>query len=96
MTKYSVSVFDGKSWEGIALFADRVDFDAMVNFCVEQFQNGNSITTPAENIHIADLETGEILWDWRQDFDPRNDPADWDYNEDCGFDPYMGCYTDDC
>lgn len=19
-----------------------------------------------------------------------------DYNEDCGFDPYMGCYTDDC
>lgn len=21
---------------------------------------------------------------------------DWDYNEDMGFDPYIGCYTDDC
>ena len=22
--------------------------------------------------------------------------TDWGYNEDMGFDPYMGCYTDDC
>ena len=22
--------------------------------------------------------------------------CDWGYNEDCGFDPYLGCYTDDC
>lgn len=21
---------------------------------------------------------------------------DWGYNEDMGFDPYLGCYTDDC
>lgn len=21
---------------------------------------------------------------------------DWGYNEDMGYDPYMGCYTDDC
>lgn len=31
----------------------------------------------------------------------RRDPEDWDYEEfgvddDCGFDPYLGCYTDDC
>jgi len=25
--------------------------------------------------------------------EPYDEP---DYNEDCGFDPYMGCYTDDC
>ena len=26
-----------------------------------------------------------------------DDPGDdWGYNEDCGFDPYMGCYTEDC
>ena len=24
------------------------------------------------------------------------DLGDWDYNEDMGFDPYLGCYTDDC
>ena len=22
--------------------------------------------------------------------------CDWGYNEDMGFDPYMGCYSDDC
>lgn len=22
--------------------------------------------------------------------------SDWGYNEDTGYDPYMGCYTDDC
>lgn len=26
-----------------------------------------------------------------EDFD-----EDWGYNEDMGFDPYLGCYTDDC
>ena len=24
------------------------------------------------------------------------EPEDWGYDEDMGFDPYMGCYTDDC
>lgn len=28
------------------------------------------------------------------DCDPDWEPADID--DDCGFDPYMGCYTDDC
>ena len=27
--------------------------------------------------------------------EPDDDP-DWDYNEDMGYDPYLGCYTDDC
>ena len=28
--------------------------------------------------------------------DDEEDEPDWDYNEDMGFDPYLGCYTDDC
>ena len=28
-------------------------------------------------------------------YEPEYD-CDWDYNEDMGYDPYMGCYTDDC
>lgn len=29
--------------------------------------------------------------------DEEEEPdEDWDYNEDMGFDPYLGCYTDDC
>lgn len=27
--------------------------------------------------------------------EPLEDWDDWDYNENCGFDPYMGCYTDE-
>ena len=26
----------------------------------------------------------------------ENPDEDWGYNEDMGFDPYLGCYTDDC
>lgn len=28
--------------------------------------------------------------------EPEDEPEDWDYNEDMGFDPYTGGYTDDC
>lgn len=29
--------------------------------------------------------------------EPQDDPEIWDdCDNDCGFDPYMGCYTDDC
>ena len=32
-----------------------------------------------------------------EDEDLDNDEdCDWGYNEDMGFDPYLGCYTDDC
>lgn len=48
---------------------------------------------------ICDWDTGEVVATIERenedfaDFDP--DP-DWGYNEDMGFDPYLGCYTDDC
>lgn len=52
-----------------------------------------------ERIIIYDANTGEVLAeclpdDIEEDDDP--DYRDWDYNEDMGFDPYMGCYSDDC
>ena len=31
------------------------------------------------------------------EYEPEDDyDYDWGYNEDMGFDPYLGCYTDDC
>ena len=35
---------------------------------------------------------------WKNTFGSEGEePAeDWDYNEDEGFDPYLGCYTEDC
>lgn len=88
MTKYSVSVFVDNSWEGIALFADSVAFDAMIDFCVRQYEN----TASADNIAITDLETGEVLWDYAHDFEPE-----WpDDVDETGFNPYEGCYDYDC
>ena len=35
--------------------------------------------------------------DLEQTHDESEDEPDWDNcDDDCGFDPYMGCYTDDC
>ena len=45
-------------------------------------------------VAIVREETGEIIWDNDESYQEEeywNDPDD-----DCGFDPYMGCYTDDC
>ena len=33
---------------------------------------------------------------WNESFGEDDEFLDWDYNEDMGFDPYLGCYTDDC
>ena len=48
-----------------------------------------------EKVVVCDSNTGELIAECDSDrCDPT--PEDWDYNEDEGFDPYMGCYTDDC
>lgn len=44
---------------------------------------------------ICDWDTGEIVATIERDNEDFAD-SDWNYSEDCGFDPYMGCYTDDC
>lgn len=111
-TRYSVEIHTAEGWESIALFADTVSFEAMGAFIAAEFQCGNSLDNPCDAIHVNDMETGEVIlsadvasvledgahivndevmyppedWDW--------EPADID--DDCGFDPYLGCFTDDC
>lgn len=46
-------------------------------------------------VHIINSETGELIAECHPD-DHNSTDEDWDYNEDMGFDPYLGCYTDDC
>ena len=49
-----------------------------------------------EIAHLVDGETGEVIEssdDW-DDYDEDYEPADID--SDMGFDPYMGCFSDDC
>ena len=64
MTRYAIDIFYNNEWNPIALFSDKVSIEAMVAFAGEQLNNGNSLTTPANNIRIIDLMTGEMIWDW--------------------------------
>lgn len=47
-----------------------------------------------EDVMIMDTQTGEIVWDAEVEDDAYDEPADID--DDCGFDPYLGCFTDNC
>ena len=56
----------------------------------------------AKTIAAYTDRTASLVWDETGEevafFDPLDgDESDWDNcDDDCGFDPYMGCYTDDC
>lgn len=45
-----------------------------------------------------DMTTGEILFTAEEeieDMEELPEEPDW-IDDDCGFDPYLGCYSDDC
>lgn len=51
----------------------------------------------AEKVVIWDFTTGEVLAECSREHEEEEDyDCDWGYNEDMGYDPYLGCYTDDC
>ena len=48
-----------------------------------------------------DFEDDALMEDWAEFWEGDYDRDDWDcyedpYNLDEGFDPYLGCYSDDC
>lgn len=90
MTKYSCDIYSAGNWESVALFSDKTSIPAMICFADQQFDLG----APADNIRIVDLETGELIFDWENEHYWPDD--DFDCDNDMGFDPYLGCYTDDC
>lgn len=92
-TRYSVSIYRDGEEESIALFSDKASISAMIMFADSQFDCGNSLTCPADNIRIIDMETGEVIFDWQDEH--SWDEPDW-IDDDMGFDPYLGCFTDDC
>lgn len=72
---------------------DAVDYAEMI------FGDGTPLRKDAiSKVTICDTETGEICAECERDPVEEASPADedWGYNEDMGFDPYLGCYTDDC
>ena len=72
--------------EEINTFAE---LDTAAEFVQAAFEDGYG-----DAFDIIDANTGEVLITF-EDEDPSED-NDWGYNEDMGFDPYLGCYTDEC
>lgn len=89
-TKYSMEVCDAETGEytPVALFSDIIPADVLHELCVTLFENIEGAST----VVVLDMDTGEMV---AETAEPYDDP-DWDYNEDMGYDPYMGCYSDDC
>lgn len=77
--------FDCKPLEDVLDFVQHIFND-------DTFFHGESI----ESVHVIDSKTGELIAECVPEESVDDDYGDWDYNEDMGFDPYMGCYTDDC
>jgi hypothetical protein len=78
-----------REWTSLALFSDALPEDEIIGMALTLWLD----VSGADDLAIINIETGEVVWNAanREDDDP-----DWGYNEDMGFDPYLGCYTDDC
>lgn len=63
-------------------------------------------TIPHENVAVVDGFDGEVMWDAAhagilddyalECMEHMNDCEPADIDSDMGFDPYMGCFSDDC
>lgn len=88
-TKYSMRVRDAESGEvvPVALFSDLLNKDTLHALCVTMldYVDGASV------IEVIDLDTGEVVTNVECYF-----TDDDDCDNDCGYDPYLGCFTDDC
>lgn len=88
----SIKTYYNGEWTKIADFyhMDVVD-DVILNTALAIEVNP---WIPHDLVAIVREETGEIIWDNDESY--QDEPYFNDPDDDCGFDPYLGCYTDDC
>lgn len=92
MMSYELSIWTAANgWEKIAIFDPTV--------VQEMIGTGRAIAVNpligAENVAIIDHMTGEVVWDSCSEAEEEDYEPD-DIDSDFGFDPYMGCFSDDC
>lgn len=92
MMSYELSIWTAADgWEKIAIFDPTV--------VQEMIGTGRAIAVnpliSAENVAIIDHMTGEVVWDSCSEAEEEDCEPD-DIDSDFGFDPYMGCFSDDC
>lgn len=91
MTKYSMEILNAatNSWTPVALFSDFIPVPVLADLGRTLWNNIDE----ADNVAILEVDTGVVVWDHNDDT-WQDEPA-YLYDE-CGFDPYEGCYTFDC
>ena len=93
-TSYSITFHSGESEYDVENFGS---LDAAIAYAQEEID----VRCQATFASIWDANTGELYatCSWDDESIPEEDYGawdDWGYNEDEGFDPYMGEYTFDC
>lgn len=91
MTKYSMEIYDIElhCWTPVALFSDLLPHEALQEMCNTMWNNVDN----AGKIAVIDMDTGEVV----AECDPEISDDHWNNcDDDCGYDPYLGCFTDDC
>ena len=90
--KYSARLLHLENYqtETVALFFDTVPSETLINF-IDSLWKCTSIEVLS--VQLFDLDTGTVMYEHSCLAD---EDSILDYNEDAGFDPYMGCYSDDC
>lgn len=86
-TKYAANWYKNGAREGIALFSDEVPREVLVDFVDSVWAN---CAGDIQRVEMVDMDNGEVIHDKEDGDAPDN------CDDDCGFDPYMGCYSDDC
>jgi hypothetical protein len=81
--------YKGK-WKTLVLIKGGVPDDAIIDMAMAIYADPS---IPYDNVAVVDQTDGEVLWDICSAAE-YDEPADID--SDVGFDPYMGCYSDDC
>ena len=88
-TKYAANILVGNEWISIALFSSSVQIQSMKDFVLSE-----AYCAKAENAQIIDMETGEIIYDYLDEVENSDEPAESDL--EMGFNPYLGTYDFDC
>lgn len=86
----TIRTYYKEEWNLIALFCATIDLDTIIAAAMAIDVDP---TIPHENVAVIDETDGSILWNAKSAAE-YDEPADID--SDMGFDPYMGCFSDDC
>lgn len=83
-------------WQTVATFDPMVINMDIITNCALHIADElvNNEMCFVSDVCVVDDETGEVFWSFLLDCQPPEEPDNCD--DDCGFDPYLGCYTDDC